>query len=144
MLPSPSKLAMLDTCFIYALFDSRESLHSEASRKGSLVESLRLGIPWPCLYETVNTRFIKEPARIKNFEQLLKRPGVALIDDVGYRDRAYEMTVDTAIRGRRTISLVDMVLRLMLDDVNVRAGYLFTFNPGDFADVCRRRGIELL
>jgi hypothetical protein len=68
---------------------------------------------------------------------------VALIDDALYRDRAYEMTVSDAIRRHRRISLTDMVIRLMLEDVNVRAGYLFTFNPGDFADVCRRRGIEI-
>ena len=143
MLPSSPKAAMLDTCFLYALFDSRDSWHSEAAKKSDLIVSLRLAIPWPCLYETVNTRFIKEPGRVQRFEILLKRPGVTLIDDSPYRDRAYEMTVDHAIRRRRTISLTDMVIRLMLEDVNVRVGYLFTFNPGDFADVCSRRGIEI-
>lgn len=142
MLPSP-KTAMIDTCFLYALFDAKDSYYSEASKKRERIESLRLAIPWPCLYETVNTRFVKEPARIKNFEQLLKRPSVACIDDAGYRDRAYDMTVEFSIKHKRTISLTDMVMRLMLDDVNIRVSYLFTFNPRDFADVCRRRGIEL-
>ena len=143
MLPSSRKVAMLDTGFLYALFDPRESWHSEAANRSDLIASLRLAIPWPCLYETVNTRFIKEPIRAQRFDLLLKRPGVALIDDAPYRDRAYEMTIDSAIRRRRPISLTDMVIRLMLEDVNVRAGFLFTFNPGDFADVCSRRGIEM-
>jgi len=43
----------------------------------------------------------------------------------------------------RPMSLVDMVMRLMLDDVNVRVDGLLTFNQKDFHDVCRKRGLEM-
>ena len=44
----------------------------------------------------------------------------------------------------RPISLVDMVMRLMLENVNVPVSGLLTFNPKDFHDVCRKRGLEML
>ena len=58
------------------------------------------------------------------------------------RFTAFEQTVRTA--RRRPMSLVDMVMRLMLEDVNVRVNGLLTFNRRDFYDVCRRRGLEML
>jgi predicted nucleic acid-binding protein len=136
--------AMLDTGFLYALFDPRDSKHSEAAEKSEEVESLPIAIPWPCLYETMNTRFVKQPARVHAFDSLLKSPRAALIDDTDYRDQAYGLAIESSAARRRPLSLTDMVMRLILDDVNVRIGYLFTFNPGDFADVCRRRSIEML
>jgi len=37
-----------------------------------------------------------------------------------------------------------MIIRLILDDVNIRKHGLLTFNPGDFADICRKHQIEML
>jgi hypothetical protein len=45
---------------------------------------------------------------------------------------------------KRPISLVDMVIRYILDDVNIRKDCLLTFNRRDFVDVCRKRQIEIL
>jgi hypothetical protein len=42
------------------------------------------------------------------------------------------------------MSLVDITLRLMLDDVNLKIDALITFNVGDFVDVCSAKGIELI
>lgn len=33
-----------------------------------------------------------------------------------------------------------MVIRQMLDDVNLKSDAIVTFNPEDFSDVCRKRG----
>ena len=40
--------------------------------------------------------------------------------------------------NNRPISLVDMVIRKMLDDVDLKTDAIITFNPGDFDDVCRK------
>ncbi len=42
------------------------------------------------------------------------------------------------------MALVDMVIRLILDDINVRKDGLLTFNHKDFADLCRKHQIEML
>ena len=76
------------------------------------------------------------------FTGIARRPNVEHLDEVPYREDAYEQTIRTA--RTRPMSLVDMVMRLMLDDVNVRVDGLLTFNPRDFHDVCRTRGLEML
>ena len=70
-----------------------------------------------------------------------KRSNVERLDDFKYRDDAYEAIVSTA--SRRPMSLVDMVMRLMLEDVEVRVNGLLTFNPKDFHDVCRTRSLTM-
>jgi hypothetical protein len=78
------------------------------------------------------------------FEKRLKSPRVRFLDDTPYRDSALSLSLDSSLRGHRPLSMVDSVIRLMLDDVNVKIRYLATFNDGDFFDVCASRRIELL
>jgi len=138
-----SKAAVVDTGFLYALFDSDDPYYLDAASKIELVEALPLLMPWPCLYEAVNTRFVKNQKQVQKLDRLLKRPNVKFLSDMEYRDRAYEITMEWGQKGRRRISLVDMVIRLMLDNVNLHIGYLFTSDLRDFQDICRKRGIEL-
>jgi hypothetical protein len=143
MLVSYSKPAILDTGFIYALFDKRDPYYEDAVTKNELMENLPVIIPWPCLYETLNTQFVKNTIQIRQFELFLKRPKVILQDDCKYRENAKELTIEQGAPRFRTISLVDMVIRLMLDDQSLHNGYLFTFNPKDFVDICRSKKIVL-
>lgn len=138
------KAAIIDTCFLYALFDPKDSHYPEAEKNTDLIETLPLAIPWPCLYEMVNTRFVKNPLNIHRFEILLKRANVKRIDDTPYRNNAYEQTMTWGSSRKRIISLVDMVIRFMLNDTSLHIGYLFTFNLRDFVDVCRKRSIEIV
>ncbi len=39
--------------------------------------------------------------------------------------------------------MVDCLIRLIIEDENVKVDYLVTFNVRDFHDVCMKRGIEL-
>jgi len=40
--------------------------------------------------------------------------------------------------------MVDCLMRLVIDDPNVKIDNLLTFNPGDFVDMCYRNRVELL
>lgn len=133
---------MVDTGYWYAICDPREERHAAAATTFSEYESHRIILPWPCLYETLRTRFVRHARAIQRFVMISSRPNVERLDDLQYRDDAFELTVKTA--RRRPMSLVDMVMRLMLEDVNVRVNGLLTFNQGDFQDVCRKRGLEIL
>ena len=84
----------------------------------------------------------KAPGRHPEICRISRRPNVERLDDSQYRDDAYEQTVRTA--RRRPMSLVDMVMRLMLEDVNVSVNGLLTFTQKDFHDVCRKRDLEML
>jgi hypothetical protein len=81
---------------------------------------------------------------MRRFERIVRQPNVIRIDDTPYRDDAYQLTWNMALRGKRPISLVDMVLRLMLDSTDVRVHYMLTFNPADFSDICRRQLVQML
>ncbi|MBU4271408.1 MAG: hypothetical protein KKE86_09265 [Planctomycetes bacterium] len=139
-----NKIAIVDTGFWYALFDERDQYFRDAQRKVDLLMSMKYVLPWPTLYETLGTRFVRRPLYIRKFEIFLKRPNAVLLDDANYRMQALDRTLSTADGKHRPISLVDNVLRLIIDDRNFKLHCLFSFNHPDFTDVCRRRQIELL
>ncbi len=136
------RTAVVDAGFWFALFEKRDQYHERALAREGLIESLQLVIPWPCLYETLNTRFVKNQLSMRSFERVLQRPNIRFADDAEYRDTAYRETFDLVLR--RPMSLVDRVVRCILDDVNIRKDSLLTFNPPDFIDICHRRQIQLL
>lgn len=136
--------ALTDAGIWYALFERRDQYFAQAQEKVQYLDLFYIVLPWPILYETLNTRFVRNVAALRRFESYLKKPHVILLEDALYRDAALDLTMDSSINRSRPLSLVDCVLRLMLDDVNTKIDYLMTFNPGDFADVCRSRGIELI
>jgi predicted nucleic acid-binding protein len=137
-----AKTVLTDTGFWYAFYDARDSYHTRAEAKGDLLETSNVLLPWPCLYETLNTRFAKNGIAVRRFEALLRRPHVIRVPDEPYRESALEATLTTV--AVRRMALVDMVIRLILDDVNVRKHGLLTFNPRDFSDLCRKHRIEML
>jgi len=96
------------------------------------------------VYETLCTRFTRRPLAVKQFERILKTPNAVKLDDAKYRDAALAIALDTTKPHPNTISAVDAVLRLVLDDPYNRIDCMFTFNPGDFLDVCVRRSVQIL
>jgi predicted nucleic acid-binding protein len=142
MLPRLRQTAVVDTGFWFALFRSDDQYHAQALGKEEILHSLNLVLPWPSLYETLNTEFVRDSRSMREFDRVRLRPNVALADDAPYREAAYNETF--VLARKRPLSLVDMVIRCILDDVNVRTDCLLTFNPRDFVDVCRRRQIEIL
>lgn len=139
-----NQVAIADTGFWFALFNERDPYHEQAREKSVYLDMLKIICPWPCLYETVNTRFVRRPEQVSQFEEYIERPASILLDDSPYRDSALRRTVASA-RGRTApVSLVDMVIIFIIDDVNVKKHYLLTFNGKDFAEVCARRSIEIL
>jgi predicted nucleic acid-binding protein len=136
------KTVIIDTGFWYAFYNARDQHHQLAEQKADLLETSNILLPWPCLYETFNTRFAKNVTAVKSFEALLQQPHIVRISDISYREAALKAVL-TTITSRR-IALVDMVIRLILDDINVRKHGLLTFNQSDFSDLCRKHQIEML
>jgi predicted nucleic acid-binding protein len=135
---------LIDTCFWYALFDARNLNHHKANE---LVHYLDIGniiIPYPTLYETINTRFTRNKVWVDEFEKLLKNKNVLFVEDIEYKENALSLTFDSTLNRNRPLSLVDMVIRLMLEDVNLKIDYLISFNSGDFIDLCLKKGITLI
>ena len=141
---SVNETVLVDTGFWIAIFDPRAVGHDKANDIADLIDSMRLVIPWPIAYETLRTRFVRRPEWVASLNERLKRASVTFIDDSIYREEAYELTVEYSTRMKRDISMVDMLCRLLIEDVEVRIDCLFTLNPKDFYDVCTTNGVEIL
>lgn len=139
---SGHKAVLLDTGVWLGLFDERDQFHQKAVELTTGIEHWRVIVPTPCLYETLSSRFVKDHRRVAAFRSALEQANVELIDDVSYRQAA-TVSLWNQPRGRY-VSLVDMVIRHIIADATVRVSGLVTFNPGDFHDVCRTRGVELV
>lgn len=141
------KTVLIDSGFWFALLGTRnDSLRPNAEIIFKRVEELQCSIvvPFPSLYETVNTKLLKDKNRSAAdwfLMQLNTNKKFVKVSDDKYRDAAFIATTSNRQRG---ISLVDNILRVMLEDENPRIDTLITFNSGDFVDVCTRCGIELI
>lgn len=135
---------LVDTCFWLAAFSPRDSWHAKCGEKIDLLDVLKVVVPWPTVYETLRSDFVKYKVPLGQFENYLKRPNIVYVDDRLLRQTAFELSLDSSLRKKRPLSMVDCLIRLMLDDPNVRVSYLATFNERDFADVCTRRNIAFL
>jgi predicted nucleic acid-binding protein len=139
------KWLLLDSGFWLGLYDAADSFHDDALRLLPVVERCHVLVPWPSMYEFLNTRMLKRKggAALEPLRRSLQGLGVERIDDSPYRVAAVAECLDLRNR-QRPMSLVDRVLRAIVLDPNRRVHGVVTFNPGDFADVCRKRQIELL
>jgi predicted nucleic acid-binding protein len=136
---------LVDTGVWYALCDPRDGAVEREIVDDiyARVKVHTIVVPWPILYETLGTRFVKSRPAMARFEQEIKSSWIALLDDAPYRDDALAHSLEWSLRRGRALSLVDCVLRLLLDDVQARIQYFVTFNQRDFVDVCAARRIEL-
>ncbi len=138
------KSVLVDTGFWIALHDSGDQHHGNASEIIELIRDENILIPWPTLYEFLNTRFTRDIRRVEGFARFVQK-STTLIDDVEYRENAFNIFFGSFNKNnRKTFSLVDLIIREVLMDISLKIDYLVTFNSGDFADICQRRRIEIL
>jgi predicted nucleic acid-binding protein len=137
---------LVDTGVWYAIYDAKERPQDRKSvtRLSDRIASMDAVVPWPVVYETMRTKFVKNKNGLLLFEKRLKSPKISLVDDAEYRKLALELSFNSSIRSGRPLSFVDCLLRLILDEANTKIKYLATYNEKDFSDVCSKRKIELM
>jgi hypothetical protein len=143
-MPSPNEILLSDSGFWIGLFDKSDEHYEPAGKKADYLELTQVLIPWPCLYESLSTRMMKNRVVAAEIESLLARENVRFVDDLPYRDGAVQASLSLAKVGKRKLSVADIVIRRMLDDDKLRTKYFITFNTGDFVDICKQRGIVML
>lgn len=138
-----AKYVLLDTGFWIGLLDPRDGKHHVANELYKEIETSYAVVPWPTLYEFMGTALTKRREQVARLAALLLSPGIERVNDCPYRERALEACFHRDATNR-PMSLVDRVLRHMVEDTSIRLHAVVTFNPGDFEDVCRSRHVELL
>jgi len=135
---------LADTGLWYALFDRRDQHHSEAMDKADTLNMFQIILPWPTLYETLRTKFVRNVVALGQFEHFLMGPNITYLDDTPFRQAAFDLSLDSSLRRGRPLSMVDCLIRILIEDVNIRINYLATFNHQDFVDVCRSNRVEII
>lgn len=138
-----AKNILADTGFWIALYEPRDSYYEEANLIADYLEDQNILLPWPTLYEAINTRLAKRKESMRSFEIFINKANVSLINDDRYKDRALKLVFEYSILGKRPFSLVDIILREILSDDSYKINYLLTFNKADFIDVCNKRKIQI-
>jgi predicted nucleic acid-binding protein len=137
---------IVDTGVWLAFVDPREAYDHEDELDAlyEMLEGNRVVMPWPLAYETLRTRLARSRQRLTRIERELRSPRIEWIDDGPYRDAALHLFFESSIREFRPLSMVDCLIRLILDDRRVKIDSLLTFNPADFEDVCRKHRIGIM
>jgi len=134
-----AKSIVIDTGFWFALFDDRDSYHEDALLYFDYIAPHILVIPWPTLYETLNTRFSRRQSWTEEFNRIIRSNSVCYISDNDYK----EVSLNYFFNERHRFSLVDIIIRNILEDDSIKIDAILTFNKSDFIDICYKKGIEL-
>jgi len=135
---------LVDTGVWICLCDGRDAAatREEITAIFDLIRPHKVVMPWPVAFETLRTRMVGNRTAAAILERELKSVALEFLDDSSYREDAFYMALASTQRGR-PLSMVDCLLRLLMDDRNVKIDYFATFNDEDFYDVCASRGIEM-
>jgi predicted nucleic acid-binding protein len=142
--PAIAKYLLLDTGFWVAVYEERDPNYHRAGGLLSDVSRTTILLPWPILYEVLRTRFVRRNDRVARFRSDLTRLRIEKINDAPYRESALSDALGGPGVRSRGLSLVDLVLRRILEDPQLRVDGLVTFDVQHFQDVCRRRRIPVV
>lgn len=132
-----------DTCFWIALYDASDMHHGWAEKTwNELKEGNKFLIPYPTMYEFLNTKLMWKKENVEFFKRLFDNVNlIQRISDEEYKDAALQLSLQWT---PRTISLVDHTIRLMLEDTRIKKHALITLNVKDFVDVCHSNNIQMI
>ncbi|MCI1733411.1 MAG: hypothetical protein LKM33_03530 [Bacteroidales bacterium] len=135
---------LIDTCVWFAFFNESDGNHRDAVEMMKEIDHSIFIVPYPTLYEALNTRFVTERMWMNSFIDLLSdKARFVKIEDTAYLEKAYGMIMNKVNINNRPLSLVDLVLRLMIEDQKLNINAVFSFNVKDFEDICRQKQITI-
>ena len=139
-----AKNIIIDTGFWYALHDKRDEHYDVAQVLLEDIMTHTWLVPWPTLYETLNTSFVGRSDWLMSLESFFRKDSVYRVEDDIYRETAYGEVFPGTGQNVRRFSLVDLVIREMLKDEQLKIDALLTFDRPHYLDLCRKREVELL
>ena len=135
---------LIDTGFWFAKYKEADQHHKQAEKVLLNPKVHYLLLPFPSFYEVFNTKFCKNKNNMESLNVYLENFQREYIEDDKYREKAFEITWIEGKTHKFPKSLVDNVIRGILEDTSVRVDALLTFNVEDFYDICTRKQIEII
>jgi len=116
---------LLDTGFWIALYNPRKEPEKcqEAETIAELIETENI------MYEFLNSKFSRKN-NVLHFEKLISRPNYIKVFDEDYRNKAIENFFNSKRTSNVDISLVDEIIKEMIEDTNLKIDFLISFDVG--------------
>lgn len=137
-----AKNIILDSGYWFALYEEKDQYHEEAMLVSEYLHPHTLVLPWPSLYETLNTRFVRRNVWLSSFQAILTHRNSVQLPDDKYKHNAMS-SIFLQTKSHKKFSLVDLVIREILLDVDINIDAIVTFNASDFEDICWKKNIEI-
>ena len=138
------KYLLFDTCFWFGLLCPQDSDHQKAEQmfKEFVNSEVRILVPYPTLYETLNTEFVDNKMILYEFNRILSdKEHVILVDDEKYKDNAYDKTIRQ--HKDTKVSLVDNIIMEIARANEIKVDGIVSFNERDFGPFCKERQMTL-
>ncbi len=122
---------LIDTGFWIALYNPEKEPErsQDAESIAELIENEQIIIPFPTMYEFLNSKFSRKEYVLR-FEKLISRPNFIKIYDKDYRDKALEKFFNNKRFTKKDVSLVDEIIKEMIEDVNLKVDFVVSFDEG--------------
>ncbi|MBW1649950.1 MAG: hypothetical protein JRJ44_04630 [Deltaproteobacteria bacterium] len=117
------------------MFDEKDAYYDKKLAKK--LAGFKIIIPYPILYLTLRTKFVKNKFALLDFKKFLKSDNIKYLNDKLYRDEVLERSFESSLKKKRHISVVGWLLRLIIDASKNKTDCLFTVNLRDFIDITR-------
>ncbi|WP_316834593.1 hypothetical protein [Pedobacter nutrimenti] len=122
---------LVDTGFWIALYNPEKEVERNtiASRYAEQIIDHNIVVPFPSLYEFVNSKLSRREAK-HEFKKIIERPNVFRISDSKYNEKALDNFFVKSKYGQMDVSLVDEIMILMLEDKDLLIHYIVSFDQG--------------
>ena len=133
---------IVDTGFWIALYNPEKhiELQDDIDTILNFIEDKNIIIPFPTLYEFLNSKFSRKKY-VEQFRRLILKPNYMKLDDTIYRMTALESFFNNAVERNNDVSFVDEVIKEVIIGKLIRIDYLVSFDAG-LNNFAKARGIE--
>lgn len=124
------KTLIIDTGYWIALFNPEQDVEKQdiVELITEIISNYQVLIPFPTLYEFLNSKFSRNHRAI-SFNDELAKLNYIKIDDIEYKERALNNFFEKSqYVNCEDVSLVDEVIKEMIDDPNLRTDFIITFD----------------
>lgn len=139
------KTIILDTYYWIAVFNPEKEKDKQEIVKfvSELIDEnhYEILIPFPTLYEFLNSKFSRKKSI--NIETELAKPKYIKIHDNEYRDKALNNFLQQISISNYDVSLVDEVIKEMIEDVKLRTDIIVTFDEA-LKNFARSMSVEVI
>lgn len=136
---------LCDSGFWFGLFDHSDKYSFSANDVFDVLEERGDTVylmPYPSLYETLKTNICGNKSAMELFNRIVDNNCEQIPDD-DYREDAFQLVRSKTNYLGAHYSFVDIILRLILEDSNIKKDCLVTNNVRDFKDVADKNHVEI-